>query len=474
MMNLDETHDPSRRSWIPSSQVEGHDFPLQNLPWGIFSRREEVTSVGAVSNSPAPRTVGVAIGDEILDMRILADSGLLDEFPLDRSTISAFRGESLNALMECSVEQRVQTRSMLHRILEESSPILRDRSGLRTAALVSSSEVTLHLPALVGNYTDFYASIHHATRVGSMFRPDQPLLPNYKWVPIAYHGRASSIVPSGQAIRRPRGQTTIADALPPEYRPCHHLDYELELGLWIAGHNSLGTTIPISKADSHFFGLSLLNDWSARDIQKWEYQPLGPFLAKNFATSVSPWVVTREALAPFRVPAAKRANGDPSPLPHLNDTFDQDHGGLMVSVEARLASAAMRAQGMSPIRLSRCDFRDMYWTVAQMITHHASNGCNLSAGDLLGSGTISGPGREARGCMLELTWDGDETNPLPGTRRTAIELPTGERRMFLADGDSLTLWASCERAGATRIGFGVCEGTILPSDVGDSSNSPRR
>ncbi|MEL7485009.1 MAG: fumarylacetoacetase, partial [Planctomycetota bacterium] len=316
-------------------------------------------------------------------------------------------------------------------------------------------------------YTDFYASVYHATNVGSMFRPDNPLLPNYKWIPVGYHGRASSVVPSGTPIRRPSGQLSPAEeGGAPSFGPCKLLDYELELGVVMGRGNELGETIPIAEAEDHILGVCLLNDWSARDMQKWEYVPLGPFLAKSFATSVSPYLVTMEALAPFRVPALRRPEGDPAPLPHLFDEHDQAHGGIDITLEVLLASKQMRDKGMEPIRLSKGSFKDMYWTISQMVTHHASNGCNMQPGDLLGSGTVSGPRRDSRGCLLELTWDGDpfaaEPKLVPGTQRTPIELPTGETRTFLGDHDEVILKGYCERDGYRRIGLGECRGAIEP------------
>jgi fumarylacetoacetase len=316
--------------------------------------------------------------------------------------------------------------------------------------LVPMDQVELVMPADVGDYTDFYASIHHATNVGSMFRPDNPLLPNYKYVPIGYHGRASSLVVSGANVRRPMGQLRPDPNAPPVFGPSRSLDYELELGAVVGVGNELGRTIPIEHADDHVFGLVLLNDWSARDIQSWEYQPLGPFLAKNFTSTVSPWIVTLEALAPFRAPAAKRPAGDPEPLEYLADADDQKQGGYDISLEVLIRSASMRERGIAPMRVSRGNFQTMYWTVAQLLAHHASNGCNLRPGDLLGSGTISGPEKECRGCLLEMTWRGKEP----------LKLPTGESRAFLEDGDEVIFRGWCEKPGFARIGFGECRGAI--------------
>src|SRR5687767_11594787 len=311
----------------------------------------------------------------------------------------------------------------------------------------------MRLPVTIGNYTDFYASVHHATNVGSMFRPDNPLLPNYKYVPIGYHGRASSIGVSGGVVRRPSGQVKADSDPAPGFGPTSRLDYELEVGAYIGPGNALGSEIPVAAAEDHLFGLCLVNDWSARDIQAWEYQPLGPFLAKNFATSVSPWVVTLEALAPFRSPAFRRAEGDPAPLPYLDDARDRERGAFDIELEVLLLSARMRDAGLGPLRLSRTRFTEMYWTMAQMLAHHASNGCNLRPGDLMASGTVSGSVKDSRGCLLELTWRGTEPLTLPG----------GETRRFLADGDEVVFRGYCQREGATRIGLGECRVQIIPA-----------
>lgn len=314
------------------------------------------------------------------------------------------------------------------------------------------TDAELFLPATIGNYTDFYASIHHATRVGSLFRPDAPLLPNYKFVPIAYHGRASSIVVSGASLRRPCGQMKPDNAPAPVFGPSRALDYELEVGFFIGPGNRLGEPIPIEQAGEHIFGVCLLNDWSARDLQKWEYQPLGPFLGKNFGTTISLWVVTMEALAPFRVPAFSRPPGDPAPLPYLHGADDQQHGGVALTLEVWLATARMRTAGQAPVRLSQSRLADSYWTPAQLVAHHASNGCNLCPGDVLASGTVSGPARDSGGCLLELTRGGAEP----------ISLPNGETRRFLEDGDEVVLRGFCEAPGRARLGLGECRGTITP------------
>ena len=404
---IDETHDPSLQSWEESAQRPGTDFPIQNLPYGAFRTKAD----------PAPRA-GVAIGDFILDLHGIFDG-------------------DLNALMALPAAQRRELRREISKIL--SNPQQR-------RALIPNAEAEMLLPARIGDYTDFYSSVHHATNVGSMFRPDNPLLPNYKWLPVAYHGRSSSIVVSGTAFHRPHGQITEQPNGPPVFAPSRQLDYELELGAFLGPGNAMGEQIPISSAEEHIFGVCLLNDWSARDIQRWEYQPLGPFLAKNFATSVSPWIVTIDALEPFRCATAPRATGDPAPLPHLASDGD---GGIDLTLEVWLLSARMA----EPMLVSRGNFAVMYWTLAQMVAHHSSNGCPLRPGDLIGSGTVSGPVPESRGCLLERTWRGTEP----------LQLPTGEQRRFLEDGDEVILKGYCERQGFARIGLGECRGVVLPA-----------
>src|SRR6267378_3799790 len=442
---LDETHDSQVRSWVESANVAGSDFPIQNLPFGVFRRRDARTGV----------KVGVAIGDRILDVAGVRSEGLLTEESVLLAA-NACASDSLNSLMTLGAGPRRALRRRLHAILRQDSPA----SDQQAAAchLVAQSDVDMLLPAIVGDYTDFYASIFHATNVGKLFRPDNPLLPNYKYIPIGYHGRASSLVPSGTLVRRPSGQTRDGDSDPskaPKFGPTKALDYELELGFFVSAGNKLGETIPIGEAEEHIFGICLLNDWSARDIQAWEYQPLGPFLGKSFATSLSPWVVTMEALAPFRTAAFRRAEGDPAPLPYLFDQSDQEHGGLDLWLEVSLLSVRMRESGLAPVVLGRSNFRDMYWTMAQMLTHHASNGCNLRAGDLLASGTVSGADKTARGCLLELTSRGKDP----------VTLPTGEQRKFLEDGDEIILRGLCERDGFRRIGLGSCRATIVPAST---------
>ncbi len=449
-MHIDQTHDQNLQSWVDSSNRPDAEFPIQNLPYCVFSRGD---------GGP---TVGVGIGDQILDLRAIARGDCLRELqaPLDESLLPVMQADCLNPMMGLSSHGRQALRQAFSELLSASCPALRDRSGLRAEVMVSQSDVRFHVPAHIRDYSDFYASLFHATNVGSMFRPDNPLLPNYKWIPIGYHGRASSIVISGTPVRRPAGQVSPTGSEPPSFRISSMLDYELEVGIWVAQGNELGQPIPMRAAEESVFGFSLVNDWSARDIQKWEYQPLGPFLAKSFATSVSPWVVTAEALAPFRVPAFPRG-GDCPPLEYLDSPQNRDAGGFDIELEVRLTSAAMRQSNLPAHRLSCGSFRDLYWTPAQMIAHHTSNGCNLAAGDLLASGTVSGRDRTSRGCLLELTWDGEFGRPVPGTQRTPIQLPDGTQRIFLQDGDEVIMTGYCQREGYRRIGLGACRGTVV-------------
>ncbi|MEO8194706.1 MAG: fumarylacetoacetase [Gemmatimonadales bacterium] len=444
---LNETHDPSLRSWITSANEPGSDFPIQSLPFGVFSE----------SGGAAKGRVGVAIGDRILDVTRCVDEGLIDGSPAAR----ACAAPALNQLMSLDPAELSQLRNDLNLLLREGTTQALRAEKKSDAVLLQMSSASMRLPAQIGDYTDFYASVHHATNVGSMFRPDNPLLPNYKYVPIGYHGRASSIVASGTSVQRPSGQTKSADADRPSFGPSRMLDYEAELGFFVGQGNGLGQPISIDDAASHIFGFCLVNDWSARDIQAWEYQPLGPFLAKNFATSVSPWVITAEAAEPYRVAAALRPAGDPEPLPYLASAEDAARGGIAAFLEVYLVSSRMRDDRVAPVRLSRAPFAGMYWTVAQMLTHHASNGCNLRSGDLLASGTVSGDSPDSRGCLLELTWRG--TKPLT--------LPTGEERRFLEDGDQVIMKAYLEAPGRPRIGLGECSGTILPAAEGRSDRS---
>jgi fumarylacetoacetase len=427
-----------QKSWVESANDGLTDFPLQNLPFGVFS----------VAGEDA--RIGIAIGGGILDLRACVQQRL---FPsLNTRIQQACCGPALNPLMALGRGAASEVRQRAMELLAEDAPeSLRSKTG---RLLVPMEQVRMHLPAVIGDYTDFYASIYHATNVGRLFRPDNPLLPNYKYLPIGYHGRASSIVISGEEIKRPSGQIKPLDADVPVFAPSRLLDYELEVGFFAGNGNALGQTISIGKAEDHMFGLCLLNDWSARDIQAWEYQPLGPFLAKNFATTISPWVVMMDALAPFRVPAFQREAGDPDPLPYLNSSDDQTRGGIDLTLEVWLSSKLMRDEEIAPVRISKGNMRDLYWTLAQMLTHHASNGCNLRPGDLLGTGTISGATRNSVGCLLEMTRRGAEP----------ITLPTGQTRKFLEDGDEVILRGYCEREGYPRIGFGECRGMILAAD----------
>lgn len=439
-IEINETHDPSLESWIESANDPATDFPLQNLPFGVFRRKQ-----GA-----EPPRIGVAIGDRILDVAVahrhwgLGEGGAACESP------------TLNALMALGAPAWSELRRALQSLLGRKGLMATAAREHSSELLVPQDQAELLLPAAIGDYTDFYASIHHATNVGAMFRPDNPLLPNYKWVPIGYHGRASSIVVSGTRVRRPAGQRKAPDAAEPTFGPSRQLDYELELGAFVGPGNALGEPIALADAESRIFGVCLVNDWSARDVQAWEYQPLGPFLAKSFATTIAPWVVTLEALAPFRLPAFSRDPGDPAPLPHLADSDNESHGGLGLTLEVWLRSEAMRAAGTEAVRISRGSFAEMYWTLAQMLAHHASNGCNLRPGDLFASGTISGATPDSRGCLLELTRRGKEPLGLPG----------GEKRGFLEDGDEVTLAGWAEREGFRRVGLGRCTGRILPTGAG--------
>ncbi len=457
----DETHDPTLESWIDSANAPHTDYPIQNLPLCAFTPR------ACADEQAAPIHVGVPIGDRVLSLTMCHLAGLTADWEQahDIDGFIAFNSADLSGLAEIPTTARRELRAMISGWLRTGSP---DRDRLEPLVYAMADSI-IHEPfSVIPNYTDFYASVFHATNVGSMFRPENPLLPNYKHIPVAYHGRASSVVPSGTPVRRPFGQQAPADeGEPPAFGPCRLLDYELEVGVVIARGNELGHPIPIDEAEDHILGLCLVNDWSARDIQKWEYQPLGPFLAKNFATTMGQVIVTMEALAPFRTPAFARPSGDPEPLKYLDCAHNRDHGGIDITLEVYLASKEMRDRGMDAIRLSRGSFRDMYWTVAQMVAHHSVNGCNLQTGDLLASGTVSGPARESRGCLLELTWDGDPwgdpPSVVPGTQRTPIELPTGETRRFLEDGDEVIIRGYCEREGYRRIGFGECRGVVLPA-----------
>jgi fumarylacetoacetase len=435
---LDETHDPSLESWVQSAQTTTTDFPIQNLPFGVFRRTGSVHA-----------QVGVAIGDEIVDVGACIERNLIP--PEARDAAHACAHGRLNELMALGPEAARALRRALSELLSVDGEAHRREPSIASRVLVPMRNAEMLLPAEIGDYSDFYASIHHATNVGRMLRPDNPLLPNYKYVPIGYHGRASSIVPSGASIRRPRGQVREDQQAPPLLTPSRRLDYELEVGAFVGRGNVLGQSVAIADAERHLFGLCLVNDWSARDMQTWEYQPLGPFLAKSFATTVSPWIVTLDALSPFRAPLAARPAGDPSPLPYLSSEENRARGAFDVTLEVFLRSARMREQQLPPMRVSRGNLSGMYWSIAQLVTHHTVNGCNLRPGDLLASGTVSGPEPDSRGCLLERTWRGTEP----------LELPSGERRSFLEDGDEVIMCGHCERPGARRIGFGTCSGVVV-------------
>lgn len=431
---LNETHNPDLRSWVESANVPGTDFPIQNLPFGVFRRK---------GSTESPR-VGIAIGDQVLDVSACIRADLFKG--LARDAAAACEEPSLNTLMSLGHSAWSALRQSVSKLLKENS---NDRARVQSE-LVPIYAAELMLPAVIADYTDFYASIFHATNVGSMFRPTNPLLPNYKYVPIGYHGRSSSIIVSGNSVHRPSGQLKDEKDEVPVFAPSKRLDYELEVGAFVGPGNRLGEPIGLGEAEEHIFGICILNDWSARDIQTWEYQPLGPFLAKNFASTISPWIVTMEALAPFRVPGFARPTGDPSPLSYLFSHNDQQKGGIDLTLEVYLSSNQMRQKNIAPALLSRGNFKEMYWTIAQVLTHHASNGCNLRPGDLLGSGTVSGPTKESRGCLLELAWRGSEP----------VHLPSGEERKFLQNGDEVIMRGYCEKKGAKRIGLGECRGII--------------
>ena len=430
MTGLDETHDPARRSWVASAN--GHpDFPIQNLPLGVFSGEN------------GPR-IGCAIGDHILDLRGMAEAGLLDD-----RWLPALSQPALNHWFSFGPEEGRALRRLLSDLLSGEA----QRAAVEPH-LIDRIAATMHLPCAIGDYTDFYVGIHHATNVGKQFRPDNPLLPNYKYVPIGYHGRASSVRVSGEPVIRPKGQRKPPEAETPEYGPSRRLDYELELGIFIGRGNELGEPIPIGEAGEHIAGYCLLNDWSARDLQAWEYQPLGPFLAKNFLTSISPWVVSPEALAPFRKAMPPRPSGDPQPLPYLSDDQDRANGGLGIKLDVTILTARMREAGEPPHVLSRGEAAPaMYWSAAQIVAHHASNGCNLQPGDLIGTGTLSTDEATGLGSLLEISKGGKEP----------VTLPNGETRSFLEDGDELTLSARCAGDGAVAIGFGSCTGRVIPA-----------
>ncbi len=434
---LNETHDPQRRSWLGAANEADGDFPIQNLPFGVFRR----------AHSSEAFRGGVAIGDQIVDLAAVLASGALTA-PGLAAALGAAAESTLNAFMAAGPVAWSALRLALSRALALGSP----RQRALGACLVPIREAELTLPARIGDYTDFYASIHHARRVGQLFRPERPLLPNYQWIPIGYHGRCSSILVSGEPIRRPLGQTLPEGVASPSVGPSQRIDYELELALFIGTGNALGERIAVDAAESHIFGLCLLNDWSARDVQAWEAQPLGPFLAKSFATTISPWVVTLEALEPYRLPWTRPA-ADPQPLPYLDSTALRHTGAIDIRLEVLLQTQHMQRAAAAPMRLSSSNFRDCYWSIAQLVAHHTLNGCNLRPGDLLGTGTLSGARPEQAGCLLELTQGG----------RQALSLPDGETRRYLEDGDTVILRGWCARDGAARIGFGEARAQLLPA-----------
>ncbi|MEO7243869.1 MAG: fumarylacetoacetase [Rubrivivax sp.] len=433
----DATHDPALRSWVHAANEPGTDFPIQNLPFARLRRRGDADGAWRI---------GVAIGDQVLDLKLAVAQCPWGD-GVDALLRPLAEGD-LNTFMALGAPARRQLRTALSAALAEHG----DQGPFLELCIWPQAEAEYALPCRIGDYTDFYTGIHHATAIGKLMRPDNPLLPNYKWVPIGYHGRASSIGVSGQAVRRPQGQTRAADATAPSFGPSRRLDYELELGVFVATPNELGTPKTMARAEEDWFGMVLLNDWSARDLQAWEYQPLGPFLAKNFATTISPWIVTQEALAPYRAPFA-HPDGDPAPLPYLDSEFNRTHGGIDITLEVWLQTATMRTAGTAPQRLMQSNFRDSYWTIAQLLAHHSAGGCNLQTGDLLGTGTQSGPGPDQGGSLMELSRGG----------RQPITLAGGETRTFLQDGDTVILRAHCGggATGPVRIGFGEAAGTIV-------------
>lgn len=423
-----------QRSFVEGAQET--DFPIQNLPYGLFRPAPDGSLLGGL-----PR-VGVAIGDQVLDLAILEEAGCFENVRI--KGLRVFARDGLNTLMAEDPKVWKALRARLTELLDERNPELRDKAGLREAALRPLASVTLDLPARIGDYTDFYASRQHATNVGEMFRgKDNALLPNWLHLPVGYHGRASSVVLSGTPVRRPVGQSELPEGGKPGFGPCRQLDIELEAGFFTGPGNALGEAVPVEAAGGHIFGMVLVNDWSARDIQKWEYQPLGPFLAKNFATTISPWVVPLEALEPFR--CAGPAQDDPQPLPYLRQS-----GPRLWDVELEVW---LQAAGLEePVRIIRSNLRHLYWGPEQMLAHHTVTGCNLRPGDLLATGTISGPEKESFGSLLELCWRGSQP----------LVLPNGATRTFLEDGDTIILRGRAQGQG-WRIGFGEARGTILPA-----------
>lgn len=436
MSLINETHDINLKSWVASANEANCDFPIQNLPFAEVRRK----------NSDEAFRGAVAIGDQVIDLAKVNELGL---FSGDAQVaVKAASQATLNEFMGLGQQYWSALRLALSKALREGAS---EQTQL-SEALIAQADIEFALPCRIGDYTDFYTSIYHATAVGSLFRPDNPLLPNYKWVPIGYHGRSSSIDVSGQTFHRPNGQTKAPDAEVPSFGPCKRLDYELELGIYLGKGNELGDAIAIENAENHVFGFCVFNDWSARDLQAWEYQPLGPFLAKNFASTVSPWIVTTEALAPFRTNWTREEN-DPQPMDYLESAHNRKFGAFDIKMDVQIETEKMRAAGEAPTQVSKSSFKHSYWTVAQMVTHHTVNGCNFQPGDMLGSGTQSGPEHEEAGSLLELSRGGKEK----------ITLANGEQRTFLEDGDNVIMRGWCEKDGFARIGFGSVEGTVLPA-----------
>ncbi|MEH6481335.1 MULTISPECIES: fumarylacetoacetase [Pseudoalteromonas] len=436
MSLINETHDINLTSWVESANVDNCDFPIQNLPFAEFRRK----------GSDEAFRGGVAIGDQVIDLAKLSKLNVLTGDA--KTAVDAASEATLNTFMGLGKQYWSALRLALSKALRAGS----EHQQALSDTLVAQSDIEYSLPCRIGDYTDFYTSIYHATAVGSLFRPDNPLLPNYKWVPIGYHGRSSSIDVSGQTFHRPKGQTKAPDAEVPSFGPCKRLDYELELGIYLGKGNALGDAIAIENAENHVFGFCVFNDWSARDLQAWEYQPLGPFLAKNFASTVSPWIVTTEALAPYRTNWTRDEN-DPQPMDYLESKANRDQGAFDIQMDVRIQTQKMRSEGHNPTRVSTSSFKHSYWTVAQMVTHHTVNGCNFMPGDMLGSGTQSGPTHEEAGSLLELSRGGKEK----------ITLSNGEQRSFLEDGDNVIMRGWCEKEGYARIGFGSVESTVIPA-----------
>lgn len=436
MSLINETHDINLKSWVASANEANCDFPIQNLPFAEVRRK----------NSDEAFRGAVAIGDQVIDLAKVNELGLFSGNA--QVAVKAASQATLNEFMGLGQQYWSALRLALSKALREGA----SEQAQLSEALIAQADIEFALPCRIGDYTDFYTSIYHATAVGSLFRPDNPLLPNYKWVPIGYHGRSSSIDVSGQTFHRPKGQTKAPDAEVPSFGPCKRLDYELELGIYLGKGNELGDAIAIENAENHVFGFCVFNDWSARDLQAWEYQPLGPFLAKNFASTVSPWIVTTEALAPFRTNWTRDEN-DPQPMDYLESAHNREFGAFDIKMDVQIETEKMRAAGEAPTQVSKSSFKHSYWTVAQMVAHHTVNGCNFQPGDMLGSGTQSGPEHEEAGSLLELSRGGKEK----------ITLANGEQRTFLEDGDNVIMRGWCEKDGFARIGFGSVEGTVLPA-----------